>query len=86
MPVSIEVKTDLDPLASADLRVWIDNTGGFSTEGRLTEIGDDFVRLTKTNGRTCTVPMSRLCPADTVYVHGLREEVRQYKLGLVSAR
>jgi hypothetical protein len=84
--VSIELKPQVDPLADAKERVWIDNTGSFSTQGRLIEIGEDFVRLVKENGRTCTVPMDRLCPADAVYVEAVRTELQQYKLAMLTAR
>ena len=36
-------------------RTWVDNTGQFSTTGRLIEIQSNAVRLLKDNGRTCTV-------------------------------
>jgi hypothetical protein len=50
------------------MRRWQDNTGKFSVNGKLFEILDGKVRLLKDNGRTCTVPMYRLSPADADYV------------------
>jgi 3-oxoacyl-ACP reductase-like protein len=84
--VSIELKPQVDPLEESRERVWIDNTGSFSTQGRLIEIGEDFIRLMKENGRTCTVPMDRLCPADAVYVDAIRTELQQHKLAMLTAR
>ena len=66
------------------MRVWIDNTGKFSTEGRLIEIGDDFVRLMKSNGRTCTVPSDRLCPADAAYVASIVTSQDDIKVAMAS--
>jgi len=65
------VKTVANPLAVTEARVWIDNTGGFSTTGRLIKIASDHVKLQKENGRTCTVPMRRLSPADAAYVQSI---------------
>ncbi|RMF44294.1 MAG: hypothetical protein D6753_02945, partial [Planctomycetota bacterium] len=46
------------------LRTWHDNTGLFQVDARLVEVYPDKVRLLKANGRTCTVPLRRLSPAD----------------------
>jgi hypothetical protein len=50
------------------MRQWIDNTGGFTVQGRLIEVQDGKVRLLKDNGKTCTVPMRRLSTEDAQYV------------------
>ena len=50
------------------MRLWVDNTGEFKVEGKLTIIMPDKVRLLKPTGRTTTVPMSRLSKADLDYV------------------
>lgn len=75
-----------ESLTNSRLRVWIDNTGEFSTEGRLVEIGADFVRLEKANGRTCTVPNSRLCAADANYVASISRSSNGVKVAMVSGR
>jgi len=84
--VSVEVRTSVDPLAAAQQRVWVDNTGSFSTEGRLVEVGTDFIRLLKSNGRTCTVPMSRLSADDAAYIQAVSDHLRAAKLAMLSAR
>ena len=56
-------------LASDQMRVWIDNTGSYSTQGRLISLLDSHVQLLKDNGRTATVPLSRLSRSDLEFVH-----------------
>jgi hypothetical protein len=56
-------------LASHELRLWIDNTGNYSTRGRLISLLEGHVRLLKENGRTTTVPLSRLSVGDLEFVH-----------------
>src|SRR5690606_35171814 len=55
-------------LKSEEMRLWTDNTGKFTTRGRLIEVLDGAVRLLKENGRTTTVPMHRLSHADSTFV------------------
>ena len=55
-------------LASDELRTWVDNTGNFSCQGRLLSFQDGNVRLMKNNGRTSTVPVSRLSAGDLEFV------------------
>ncbi len=55
-------------LPNLPYRDWTDNTSQFKTKGRLVRVGDDYVRLLKENGRTCTVPLRRLSPEDVAYV------------------
>lgn len=83
-----EPKTDLDDLfgETSAPRVWVDNSGTFKTEGRLVEIGSDFVRLLKTNGRTCTVPMSRLSSEDAEFVAAVAQQQTEVKLAMNSSR
>jgi hypothetical protein len=71
-------------LDSTPYRVWIDNTGRYSTEGRLIKITKDYVRLLKRNGRTCTVPHERLGDADAAYVEAIAEELAKSRLALLS--
>ncbi len=72
MPVStapvVMPTPNTNPLDSTVNRSWVDNTGTFRTEGRLIEVTETYVRLAKTNGRTCTVPWDRLSDADAAYV------------------
>jgi len=83
-PFGSQQAEPVDPLANSRVRVWIDNTGEFSTEGRLIEIGSDYIRLEKTNGNTCTVPNSRLCPADAAYVAAINNDRNDIKLAMAS--
>jgi hypothetical protein len=55
-------------LSSDALRQWVDNTGRFTCQGRLLRIADGHVRLLKDNGRTTTVPFSRLSQGDRHFV------------------
>ena len=52
----------------AEYRQWVDNTGAYSIKARLTVIYSDKIKLTKENGKTTTVPLSRLSGADFGYV------------------
>ncbi|WP_353620937.1 SHD1 domain-containing protein [Rhodopirellula sp. JC639] len=76
----------INPLDETHIRTWIDNTGKYQVEGRLIEINRDNVRLFKSNGRTCTVPFQRLCPADASYVESIRDAVKQSRLPLLSSK
>ncbi|MEO0530320.1 MAG: SHD1 domain-containing protein [Planctomycetota bacterium] len=53
---------------SARDRTWVDNTGRFSTVGRLIAIDGGSVRLMKQSGTVATVPLSRLSQGDLVFV------------------
>lgn len=53
------------------IREWIDNSGSFRIRGRLIAVLDGKVRILKESGRTTTVPMERLSPADREYVNEL---------------
>lgn len=76
-PLEAEIATadTLTGLDHTELRTWVDNTGGFRTEGRLVKIGDDYIRLLKDNGKTCTVPRSRLSDEDSDYVESIVQRV-----------
>jgi hypothetical protein len=51
------------------MRSWTDDSGLFQVQARLLLILDaSRVRLLKTTGRTTTVPLARLSPADREYV------------------
>jgi hypothetical protein len=56
-------------LASAEMRLWVDNTGTYSCHGRLVKFMDGHVRIMKENGRTTTVPLYRLSPSDLSFVN-----------------
>lgn len=49
-------------------RTWRDNTGTFQVDARLVEIHSGYVRLQKTNGRFCQVPLRRLSVGDRALV------------------
>ena len=84
--VSIMPERSIDPLADTHVRTWIDNTGKHSTVGRLIEINPKNIRLMKSNGRTCTVPLSRMCPADSAYVDSIRKEIASAQIALLSSK
>jgi hypothetical protein len=68
-------------------RMWVDNTGLFTTEGRLIEIGRTYVKLVKDNGRTSTVPLARLSATDFAYIRGLAQRIQNgEKLPLIANR
>ncbi|MEX2316907.1 MAG: SHD1 domain-containing protein [Pirellulales bacterium] len=56
-------------LASDQDREWVDNTGRYTTRGRLVTFLDGHVRLLKENGRTTTVPLARLSQNDLEFVN-----------------
>lgn len=56
-------------LASDQNREWVDNTGRYQTRGRLVSFLDGHVRLLKDNGRTTTVPLTRLSQNDLEFVN-----------------
>lgn len=62
-----------DPFGDAsvktpEMRLWVDNTGTFKVTAKLVEVNADSIRILKDNGRTSTVPMSRLSSEDRMYV------------------
>ena len=63
--ISVNFDSDDDNLP---VRRWMDNTGTFSTVGRLVAVLGGKVRLLKENGRTTTVPARRLSKDDRKYV------------------
>jgi hypothetical protein len=71
-----ESSTSLDELfQSTDLRTWKDNTGAFEVEAKLAVIYPDKVRLLKTNGNYCTVPMRRLSDSDRQLVEQIASQL-----------
>ena len=57
---------DMDDLFSRamEMRTWQDDSGHFSTRGRLVELREGSVRLMKESGKHCTVPLHRLSDRD----------------------
>jgi hypothetical protein len=66
---SAQVLREDGGLASEANRVWVDNTGHYTTRGRLVAFLDGHVRLLKDNGRTSTVPLARLSENDLEFVN-----------------
>ncbi len=71
-----------DPFEGASLqneplpiRLWTDNTSNFRVQGRLIAILDGKVRLLKDTGKTCTVPLNRLCEQDLHYVESTTAQI-----------
>ncbi len=88
-PAEDKPAADDDPFKGAadlPLRRWIDNSGAFETEARLAVIAEGKVRLLKTNGRYCTVPMHRLSDADREYVEQMRAEFGVGAIGQLAGR
>jgi hypothetical protein len=54
---------------SLSLRHWVDSTGSYTVDARLVAVGEGNVRLLKANGRTTTVPFSRLSNEDLEFVN-----------------
>jgi hypothetical protein len=50
--------------ASAELRTWTDNTGKHKTEAEFVSLNNEKVTLRKANGKTISVPLSRLSDED----------------------
>jgi hypothetical protein len=84
--VSLPRVVSIDPLSNTRVRTWIDNTGRFRTSGRVIEINATNVRLLKANGRTCTVPKSRMCPADAAYVKSLKTKINDARIAMLTSK
>lgn len=56
------------PLGQQEWRTWTDHTGTFQVRAALIEVGAHHLVLLKENGRTTTLPISRLSPQDAVYL------------------
>lgn len=69
----LELPGGFDSLA---LRHWVDNSGNYSVDARLLAVADGHVRLLKANGRTTTVPFSRLSDDDLEFIN-LQASARQ---------
>ena len=77
---------DVDDLfGSLQNRIWADDTGQFSTEGRLVGLEADAIRIFKTNRHHCSVPYSRLSAADFAYVQAIAAELGKPMIQLASA-
>lgn len=71
-------------VSQAAYRQWRDNTGNFEIEAKLAEIHTDYVRLLKTNGNYCKVPMRRLSDADRLFVQQIANRVADGSVKMVS--
>lgn len=72
VPVALAAKADKPALPAVEneaMRVWHDDTGEYEVRGRLILVLPGKVRLLKETGRTTTVPLDRLSPADLEYLH-----------------
>jgi hypothetical protein len=74
-PAAKTVVQPANVLDETTTRQWVDNTGTFRTEGRLIKIADDHIKLLKSNGKTCTVPMDRLSDEDSEYVRQIAKRM-----------
>ena len=63
------------PQTQLTFRRWTDNTGNYTTVGRLTQVGRTHVRLLKDNGNFTTVPRTRLSQADLAYVDQMVQQL-----------
>lgn len=77
--VSAVEKPEEISIEQSQKRFWSDNTGKFSTSGKLILVSEDFVRLVKDTGKTCTVKIERLSEVDRQYVNSVRQGVGQYE-------
>jgi hypothetical protein len=90
-PPPKKAKPDIDPFSALPsrelpMRTWVDNTGNYQVEARLVVITAESVRLLKENGRTTTVPMSRLSDGDRDYVEQMVAQIGYGELGQFAAR
>ncbi len=89
-PQAVQVVSSATPmfksLADTRDRTWIDNTGKYHTQGRLIEINEDNIRLLKSNGRTCTVPKSRMSDADAAYVDSIQRRIDSSRIAMLTSK
>jgi hypothetical protein len=62
------------------MRRWVDDTGSFAVDARLIAVLDGKVRLLKSTGRTCTVPVERLSARDLEWVRNVQEQYGEGRL------
>ena len=74
------------PAEALGMRSWVDNTGLYTTNGRLLVIGEDYVQLLKDNGNTTTVPLRRLSDADQLLIEQVVAAYGLGELNLVASR
>lgn len=58
-------------------REWTDSTGEFSVEAELLQLKDGKVRLRRKDGRTITVPLSKLSKKDLQYLAALARSLKK---------
>ncbi|PKI82318.1 cytoskeletal protein binding protein [Malassezia vespertilionis] len=62
---------DRDRDAKTGVRTWVDATGKFRVNAELLGVGEDHVRLHKTNGSVIDVPLSKMGESDLLYLEQL---------------
>jgi hypothetical protein len=77
---------DSAPRRQLPVRQWIDNTGSFTTVGRLIGANETHVRLLKSNGRFSTVSKDRLSRSDLRYVTQVAPELGTQSLEVIALR
>lgn len=77
--VSAVEKSEEISIEQSQQRLWRDSTGNFNTSGKLILVSEDFVRLMKDTGKTCTVKIDRLSEVDRQYVHAIRQGVELHE-------
>lgn len=83
---------DNDPFADnislpvPSMREWIDDTGSYRIRARLVQVLDGKVKLLKSNGKTTTVPFSRLSDTDLRYVEQIQTHVQTGRPTPLAAR
>ena len=60
------------PEPLSPMREWVDNTGQFRILAELQEVGDDFIKIRKSDGSVKTVSMDRLSPTDLRYLLSIK--------------
>ncbi len=53
---------------SYEMRTWLDASGQHRTEARFVDLQDGQVTLTKSDGKTITLPLTGLSAVDQAYV------------------
>lgn len=64
----IQDDDEVDLFGLDQRRMWRDNTGTFEVEATLAELHADHVRLLKSNGNYCSVPLRRLSVQDRAVI------------------
>jgi hypothetical protein len=65
---------EVKPAASNPFRLWRDSRGETMAHAQLVSVSDKAIVLRKRDGKTLTVPFTRLSKEDLTYLEGKREE------------